>query len=124
MESLILYNKEHSALYLGDQLIWVKPNYIVWTGGSEIWTNGTGTLEDPFLIEKPENLAYLSDIVSTSWQTVRNKVFLQTNDFDLNYLPFTPIGGRDANGNKNTTYINIMINHYMLMINHYNANFL
>ena len=104
MESLILYNKEHSALYLGDQLIWVKPNYIVWTGGSEIWTNGTGTLEDPFLIEKPENLAYLSDIVSTSWQTVRNKVFLQTNDFDLNYLPFTPIGGRDASGNMNTTY--------------------
>ena len=28
------------------------------------------------------------------------------------------------NSNKNTTYINIMINHYMLIINHYNVNFL
>lgn len=28
------------------------------------------------------------------------------------------------NSNKNTTYINIMINNYMLIINHYNAIFL
>ena len=36
----------------------------VWDGSSEPWTNGSGTMEDPYLIETAANLAYLAEKVN------------------------------------------------------------
>ncbi len=57
---------------------------VVWDGTSkEIWTKGTGTESDPYLIETPANLAYLSQQVQEG-NTYENVYFLQTDDIDLN----------------------------------------
>lgn len=53
---------------------------VPWQGSAEIWTKGSGTESDPYLIETPEHLAYLSGNLST----YRNQYFLQTADIDLN----------------------------------------
>ena len=61
----------------------------VWDGSSStIWTNGTGTANDPYLIESAANLRYLVDNIA-SYNT---KCFKQTVDIDLDYNPWTPLG--------------------------------
>ena len=55
----------------------------VWHGGRQIWTRGTGTENDPFLIESAENLAYLAYAVNKGYDT-QDLYFRLTTNIDLN----------------------------------------
>jgi len=74
---------------------------IKWNGQLEKWDmkKGNGTKEFPILIEKPEHLAFLANEVKYGEGAVDNVVFkdvyfkLMVN-FDLNGIPWTPIGYR------------------------------
>lgn len=69
----------------------------VWHGGRTVWTHGSGTEDDPFLIESADNLAYLSYVVGKGFDT-SGLHFLLTTDIDLNGSedqPWIPIGLRD-----------------------------
>lgn len=55
----------------------------VWDGSRQIWTQGTGTQEDPFLIESAANLAFLSYMVGKGFNT-EDVYFALTTDIDLN----------------------------------------
>ena len=65
---------------------------VEWDGTSAPWTKGTGTETDPYLIETPQHLSYLSEMVSAGINTYKGKYFKQTQDFDMKSLVFTPIG--------------------------------
>ena len=81
-------------LFLTVILLGVHSMYAVvtWDGtSSEMWTQGTGTEADPYLIETPANLAYLSAQV-TAGETYAGVYFQQTEDFDLQSKTWTPIG--------------------------------
>ncbi|REG98433.1 GLUG motif-containing protein [Flavobacterium aquicola] len=62
------------------------------------WTKGTGTIDDPYQIEIPEHLVYLSKTVNEAVprtaeaQRFSNKYFKIMNDIDLNNILFIPIG--------------------------------
>ena len=72
----------------------------VWDGTHTTWTNGTGTLSDPYLIENAAQLAYLAVYVNNgtnvnAQNTVgANTYWKLTADIDLNGLSWTPIGNR------------------------------
>lgn len=99
MEKLIRNNIPHGELYEGDKLEWEEPMYDIWDGTHEIWSEGDGSYSNPFRIKSAKNLAYLSHIVATNWNAVRDKVIRQEVNIDLNNIPFTPIGGRNSVGN-------------------------
>lgn len=66
----------------------------VWHGGKTIWTRGSGTEYDPFLIETADNLAFLAYVVNKGYST-SGMYFLLTTDIDLNGSedqPWIPIG--------------------------------
>ena len=74
----------------------------VWDGTSEPWTNGSGTENDPYLIETAANLAYLAEKVNEGYeangmQVFRYTYFLLTDDLDLTDINWTPIGNADMN---------------------------
>ena len=74
----------------------------VWDGTSEPWTNGSGTQNDPYLIETAANLAYLAEKVNEGYQAqgmavFKNVYFLMTDDLDLNDIDWTPIGNVNMN---------------------------
>jgi len=86
------------ALFLAMDLMAVN----VWDGTSEPWTNGSGTADDPYLIETAANLAYLAQMVNEGYQAqgmavFRQTYFMMTDDFDLNNLNWTPIGNVNMN---------------------------
>ena len=77
----------------------------VWDGTSSPWMQGSGTENDPYLIETAENLAYLAEKVNEGYQAQGMSVFkgvyfLLTDDLDLNNINWTPIGtaSLDMNG--------------------------
>ena len=66
----------------------------VWNGGKALWTRGTGTETDPYLIESADQLAGLAYIVNKGYNTA-GMHFRLTTDVDLNGsedLPWFPIG--------------------------------
>lgn len=74
----------------------------VWDGTSEPWTDGSGTADDPYLIETAANLAYLAEKVNEGYQAVGMEVFKytyfkMTDDLDLNNINWTPIGNVNMN---------------------------
>ena len=74
----------------------------VWDGTASPWTQGDGTINDPYLIETAENLAYLAQKVNEGYQAqgmavFKNVYFLMTDDLDLNNLNWTPIGNVNMN---------------------------
>lgn len=72
----------------------------VWDGKRTIWTRGTGTESDPFLIESAQNLAFLAYTVGKGFDTY-GLHFRLTTDIDLNGSedqPWIPIGGLGFNG--------------------------
>lgn len=72
----------------------------VWDGKRTIWTRGTGTESDPFLIESAQNLAFLAYTVGKGFDT-HGLHFRLTTDIDLNGSedqPWIPIGGQGFNG--------------------------
>ena len=74
----------------------------VWDGTASPWTQGSGTVNDPYLIETAANLAYLAEKVNEGYQAqgqavFKNVFFLMTDDFDLNNIDWTPIGNVNMN---------------------------
>ena len=72
----------------------------VWDGSASPWTNGSGTSNDPYLIETAANLAYLAEKVNEGYQAqgmevFKNVYFMMTDDLDLNNINWTPIGNVD-----------------------------
>ena len=66
----------------------------VWNGGRALWTQGSGTEEDPYLLESADNLAYLAYMVNKGFETT-GLHFRLTTDVDLNgseELQWVPIG--------------------------------
>ena len=66
----------------------------VWNGDRTIWTKGSGTESDPYLLESAEHLAYFAYVVNKGFNTT-GMHFLLTTDIDLNGsedLPWVPIG--------------------------------
>lgn len=66
----------------------------VWDGTRQIWTNGSGTQDDPYLIESASNLAFLAYMVGKAYDTY-GLYFKLTTDIDLNGsedLQWIPIG--------------------------------
>ena len=81
----------------------------VWDGSAEPWTNGDGTVGNPFLIETASNLAYLAQMVNEGYQAQGMEVFSGTyflliDDLDLNNINWTPIG--------NVSYVNSNLSGY------------
>ena len=79
------------TLVLGIITSTIAQGVSVWDGSSTIWTNGSGTSSDPYLIESAANLAYLATSVN-SGTTYSGKYFKQTVDIDLDAIGWTPIG--------------------------------
>lgn len=74
---------------------------IVWDGMSvAIWTKGSGTETDPYLIETPANLAYLRQVLCESSNSLTEYIatayYKQTEDFDFNGNLWSPIGFPDV----------------------------
>ena len=86
----------------------------VWDGTAEPWTNGSGTAEDPYLIENAQHLAYLAQQVNAPntnsqyiYEIYAEVFFLLTNDIDLGWnagLVWTPIGKNDAIHNVQSAF--------------------
>lgn len=53
-----------------------------WDGTAAIWTNGDGTEANPYLIETPANLAYLSTSVNAT-ETYEGKFFKVANELNM-----------------------------------------
>ena len=76
----------------------------IWDGSSEPWTQGDGTMYNPYRIETAAQLAYLAEKVNEGYQSTGQGVFagqrfLLTDDLDLNNLNWTPIGNVDYSMN-------------------------
>lgn len=75
-----------------------------WDGSSTaVWTSGSGTEADPYLIESADNLAYMAtQAARDGFGTYLNLKFKLTTDIDLKNHPWTPIsifiGTFDGNG--------------------------
>lgn len=80
---------------------------LLWDGSiADGYGGGTGTVSDPYLINTPNELAYLAYYVNTTADdnateadnatlkttSYQNKYFKLTADIDLNNIPWTPIG--------------------------------
>ena len=74
--------------------IMVEAQTSVWDGSRELWTRGSGTEGDPYLIETAAQLAFLSYMVNKDYDT-QGLYFSLTTDIDLNGSedqPWIPIG--------------------------------
>ena len=74
--------------------IMVEAQTSVWDGSRELWTRGSGTAGDPYLIETAAQLAFLSYMVNKDFDT-QGLYFRLTTDVDLNGSedqPWIPIG--------------------------------
>jgi hypothetical protein len=81
----------------------------VWDGSRQLWARGTGSQDDPFLIESAANLAYLSYMVGKGFNT-QGLYFKLTTDIDLNgsqdqqWIPIGLTGtGYDEDGCERNT---------------------
>ena len=63
-----------------------------WDGGAEIWTHGSGTEADPYLIETAENLAWIAEMVNNGVTTYEGVYFRMTTDLNLKNRQWVPIG--------------------------------
>lgn len=85
-----------------------------WDGTAEEWTHGSGTPEDPYLIENAQNMAYLAQQVNApDYYTngyldfFADKYFLLTTDLDLggnNGLVWAPVGKRTVDSQTMTDF--------------------
>ena len=62
-----------------------------WDGSSKADYSGTGTEADPYVIDSPEKLAKLAEIVNGG-DSLEGKYITQTADIDLGGKEWTPIG--------------------------------
>jgi hypothetical protein len=73
---------------------------VKWNGQYEKWIKGKGTKEDPFLIEKPDHLAFMAYLIKNGEGAKANNIvfkgvyFKLMINIDLNGIEWTPIGYR------------------------------
>lgn len=72
-------------------------NVSVWDGYAAIWTHGSGTETDPYLIETAQNLAWISEMVNNGITTYSGVCFKLTSDLDMNNIAWIPIGNSYTN---------------------------
>ena len=72
-------------------------NVSVWDGSSAIWTQGSGTEADPYLIESAQNLAWISEMVNSGVTTYSGVWFKLTTDLNMNNLAWVPVGNSETN---------------------------
>ena len=68
-----------------------------WDGSAEIWTQGTGTEADPYLIESAENLSWISEMVNNGVTTYEGVYFKLTTDLNMQNIAWVPIGNSTTN---------------------------
>ena len=69
----------------------------VWDGTSAIWTQGSGTQADPYLIETAQNLAWISEMVNNGVTTYSGVWFKLTSDLNMHNIAWVPIGNSTTN---------------------------
>ena len=75
-----------------------------WDGSASPWTKGSGTENDPYLIESAANLAYLSQRVAIeSYGSFSGEYFKLTTNINLNNIEWIPIGGRNMQGEESSS---------------------
>lgn len=73
-----------------------------WDGTTaSMWTSGEGTESNPYLIEQPAHLAYLSQRVGEG-ETFEGKYFKVLNNLDMGKKEFPKIGNYDKSEDPNT----------------------
>ena len=68
-----------------------------WDGTSAIWTQGSGTEADPYLIETAQHLAWISEMVNNGVTTYDGVWFKLTSDLNMRNIPWVPIGNSTTN---------------------------
>lgn len=68
----------------------------VWDGSASEYLKGSGTKNDPYLIQSAADLKYFADL-SNAGDTFAGKYIVQTVDIDLNNITWTPIAWKDNN---------------------------
>lgn len=68
-----------------------------WDGTSAIWTRGSGTEADPYLIETAQNLAWISEMVNNGVTTYNGVWFKLTSDLNMRNIAWVPIGNSTTN---------------------------
>lgn len=75
-------NKTLIAICLFLMSISASAQTSVWNGGRDLWSSGSGTSNDPYLIESAENLAFLAYMVNKGFKT-DDMYFRLVTDIDL-----------------------------------------
>ena len=82
----------------------------VWTGNiADSYAGGTGTEEDPYLISTPEQLAYLASQANAG--KIRGYYFKLTNDIDLGWMEWDPIGLGYSSDGRESEY-SVFLGHF------------
>lgn len=68
------------------------PTSAQWDGTSAPWTQGSGTVQSPYQISTPQQLAYMAIMVNSGLEQYQTAHYRLTTDIDLNNLEWTPIG--------------------------------
>ena len=83
--------------------IWLPVNVMaqsvsVWDGTSEIWTQGSGTEFDPYLIQNAQHLAYIAEMVNGGVTHYENTYFKLTTNVQIDSTTaWNPIGLSETN---------------------------
>ena len=86
-----------STMFFLPQRIWAQNDISVWDGTAEIWTHGSGTETDPYLIESAQNLAWISEMVNSGVTEYMNTYFKLTTDIKIDSTFLWQPAGFDGN---------------------------
>ena len=86
-----------STMLFLPQRIWAQNDLSVWDGTAEIWTHGSGTETDPYLIESAQNLAWISEMVNSGVTEYMNTYFILTTDIKIDSTFLWQPAGFDGN---------------------------
>ena len=86
-----------STMLFLPQRIWAQNDLSVWDGTAEIWTHGSGTETDPYLIESAQNLAWISEMVNSGVTEYTNTYFKLTTDIKIDSTFLWQPAGFDGN---------------------------
>ncbi len=63
-----------------------------WDGSAAPWTQGSGTTDDPYLIDNERQLAHMAIMVNSGLEEYDTAHYRLTTSLNLNNLPWNPIG--------------------------------
>lgn len=79
-------------------MTWLSAQTVsTWDGTAAIWTQGSGTQADPYLIETAQNLAWISEMVNNGVATYNGVWFKLTSDLNMRNIAWVPIGNSTTN---------------------------